>query len=490
MPRVQPHKYIHPSYRPSASTYTAQDLRTGFSPASQSVSVVARNPPGTDNNSESSWETPEESLTPGNPQAAEGIITESDIYYAPMPVASQLSEGDDSVLMLGSNPRGTKRVHKADADLDVDNSRQHRRLTTKEEVALFEICNQNADTFGSRSNLCKWWISVADEFKRTHDGRSYSWHSVRRKVEMVTRQRIKALEDQRQRGSTASENLMNPQWRAVVDAWVPTWQRWEDAENHRIAKRDEVRKRKQPPPRPQSQDQSQSQSQSQVLRSGEPWRVQLGSATSPADIGPTMMGHSAASLGDPLPAASPTLCTSIPTTSQPGPFSEQSPTPLPTPSSLRLPPGFENMFSTPTMPAPSAPYRPTSTTSKAPDADGGEIFNAAVQTLNRLHNHFDEKDLDAPRISPIFQAVAKATSEKAKRNHSSQPPLPRQSQSQSSSTSPTPIDIEQMKEELRQEMKIEIRRELERDRAALEEKLDSVQRTQEMILEMLRQEPS
>jgi hypothetical protein len=144
------------------------------------------------------------------------------------------------------------------------------------------------------------------------------------------------------------------------------------------------------------------------------------------------------------------------------------------------------MFSNPPMPAPVGSYPPASTTSTAPDADGGAIFNAAVQTLNRLHNHFDGKDLDTPRVSPIFQAVVKA-SEKANRR-SAQRPHPRQSQS--SSNSPTPIDIEQMKEQLRQEMRIEIRRELDQDRAALEEKLDSVQRTQEMILEMLRQEPA
>jgi hypothetical protein len=50
-----------------------------------------------------------------------------------------------------------------------------------------------------------------------------------------------------------------------------------------------------------------------------------------------------------------------------------------------------------------------------------------------------------------------------------------------------------MKEELRQELKEDLRREmreeLRRDRAGLEEKLDAVQRTQDMILEMLRQEP-
>jgi vacuolar-type H+-ATPase subunit E/Vma4 len=65
---------------------------------------------------------------------------------------------------------------------------------------------------------------------------------------------------------------------------------------------------------------------------------------------------------------------------------------------------------------------------------------------------------------------------------------------QSSSSNISSREIERIKEELRQEMKEELRREmreeLRRDRAGLEEKLDSVQRTQDMILEMLRQEPA
>ena len=54
----------------------------------------------------------------------------------------------------------------------------------------------------------------------------------------------------------------------------------------------------------------------------------------------------------------------------------------------------------------------------------------------------------------------------------------------------TPTSLSMLKEELRREMQDELRREIGKDRASLEEKLDSVQRTQEMILEMLRQEPA
>lgn len=102
-------------------------------------------------------------------------------------------------------------------------------------MSLFDICNQHAHEFGQRSNLCKWWITVTTEF--THDqGHPYSWHSVRRKVEMVTKQRMKFLEELREKNNAGavdgsrSEDLSNPRWRAAVDAWIPTWQRWEGAE--------------------------------------------------------------------------------------------------------------------------------------------------------------------------------------------------------------------------------------------------------------------
>ncbi|KAJ5836082.1 hypothetical protein N7447_002108 [Penicillium robsamsonii] len=500
MTRLQPHEYSHPSYHsPAQNSFgtVPSGLRSGFSPASQSLSVVVRNPPtAADNTSESSEETPGgTNLTESDPR--EGGILESDIYYAPMPVGvAQTSEGDGSRLMSRSTTnRGTKRNHNADDELDGDSSRQHRRLTTKEEVALFEICNRNADTFGSRSNLCKWWISIADEFKRTHDGRSYSWHSVRRKVELVTRQRIKFLEDQRQRGSNApgstAEELMNPQWLAAVDAWLPTWQRWEEAENRRIAKRDELKKRRQPQPWRQNSKNGDQ----------DPWQNLPGSsATSPTDVNASIMGmmhHPVPSpVGDTaLPTTSPTPSPSITGPAPPTHFLESPSTPISATTSLKLPPGFENMFSTPQLTSQVAPL-PSISTPPVPQSDGCMV-SAVLETLGKLNKHLDAASgsgIDTSAASPVISALVQAASEspilaspRQSQHPQVQPVLQQQSQP---SQGPTHIQIEQMKEELRQEMQAQFRGELERERIAMEEKLDSVQRTQDLILEMLRQEPA
>ncbi|KXG52679.1 uncharacterized protein PGRI_079350 [Penicillium griseofulvum] len=495
MTRIHPHEYSRASYHhPSQNPFgtVPSGLRSGFSPASQSVSVVVRNPPTIDNTSESSEEAPGGTNLTGS-DSREGGILDSDLYYAPMPVSvAQTTEGDESRLMPRSTTnRGTKRSRNADDELDGDTSRQHRRLTTKEEVALFEICNQNADTFGSRSNLCKWWISIADEFKRTHDGRSYSWHSVRRKVEMVTRQRIKFLEDQRQRGSNApgsmAEELMNPQWLAAVDAWLPTWQRWEEAENRRIAKRDELKKRRQPQPWRQNSKNGDQ----------DPWQSLPGSsATSPTDVNTSMMSmmHPVANTVDStLPATSPTPSPSITGPAPPTHFLEQPSTPISATTSLKLPLGFENMFSTPQLTSQVAPFPSIST--PVPQSDG-RMASAVLETLGKLNKHLDAASgggIDVSAASPMISALVQAASE------STPLPSPRQSQHQQvqpglqqqpQPQAPTQTQIEQMKEELRQEMRAQFRGELERERIAMEEKLDSLQRTQDLILEMLRQEPA
>ncbi|KAJ5927399.1 hypothetical protein N7516_009172 [Penicillium verrucosum] len=495
MTRIQPHEYSRPSYpHPSQNSLgtVPSGLRSGFSPVSQSVSVVVRNPPTTDTASESNQETRGgANLTGSDPR--ERDILENDLYYAPMPVGvAQHSEGDGSRLMSGSTTnRGTKRNHNDDDELDGDSSRQHRRLTTKEEVALFEICNQNADTFGSRSNLCKWWISIAAEFKRTHEGRSYSWHSVRRKVEMVTRQRIKFLEDQRQRGSNApgstAEELMNPQWLAAVDAWLPTWQRWEEAENRRIARRDEIKKRRQPQPWRQNSNNGDQ----------DPWRNPPGSsATSPTDVNAAMMSmmhqHVTNPVGDAaLPATSPTPSPSITGPAPPAHFLESPSTPVSGTTPLKLPPGFENMFSTPQLTSQVTPL-PSISTPPAPPSDG-RMVSAVIETLGRLNKHLDAapgSGIDMSVASPVVSALVQTASE---------PPVlasPRQPQHSQVQQQPHPqqglthFQFEQMKEELRREMQAQFRGELERERLAMEEKLDSVQRTQDLILEMLRQEPA
>lgn len=447
------HEYSH-TYRLNSHTFSTvpselrSELRSGYSPAAQSEPVAAQNPPVTDRISERSNETPGYI-----PRGSQGILT-NHLYYAPMPVDGVIP-GDGSGLMSPTPTRGAKRRHEPTED----DSRQHRRLTTKEEVALFDICNQNADTFGNRSNLCKWWQSIATEFQRTHQGRSYSWHSVRRKVELVTRQRIKFLEDRRASTSnapgSAAEELMNPQWLAAVDAWIPTWQRWEEAENRRIAKRDEMKQRRQPQPWRRDS------------RTEELWRNPPASAVTSPDL--NMMGI--------LPAANDAPVSPSPSTTLPAaPFLESPSTPSSAPASLKLPPGFETMFSHTAQPQSASPATPSD----------GRMVSAVLETLGKLNKHLDatstgiEPSVATPAISALVQAASETPSQ------SRGPPSQAQVELH---PHPTHADLERMKEELRQEMQDQFRRELEKSRTAMEEKLDSVQQTQEMILEMLRQEP-
>ncbi|OJJ72972.1 hypothetical protein ASPBRDRAFT_42752 [Aspergillus brasiliensis CBS 101740] len=337
-----------------------------------------------------------------------------------------------------------------------DRSRKHgKRLTTLEEVSLFNICNRHASEFGQRSNLCKWWMTVTEEFTQDQ-GHPYSWHSVRRKVELVTKQRMKFLDEQRDKGADASEDLSNPRWRAAVDAWIPTWRRWEDAEARRIEKRDSRKPRK---------------------RKDRPWDTWT---MSPSD---EWKGTTS-----PLPTVN---------QHHPGPVTPVSQ------STVRLPPGFDNMFSNQGLQTPSPAISvPPSTTAAAasnpPPGTDNSMMSAMLETLGKLNRH-----LDSVHTKPTSSAPEKPTSPSRsrarKQSRDAQPveldttsnsPPPPASVAQTGLTNLSSDFINKLKDELRQEMRAEVRAELEKDRATLEEKLDSVQRTQEMILEMLRQEPA
>ncbi|PYI04211.1 hypothetical protein BO78DRAFT_399074 [Aspergillus sclerotiicarbonarius CBS 121057] len=352
----------------------------------------------------------------------------------------------------------------ATGGINGDTSRKHgKRLTTLEEVSLFNICNRHASEFGQRSNLCKWWMTVTAEFTRDQ-GHPYSWHSVRRKVELVTKQRMKFLDEQRDKGADASEDLSHTQWRTAVDAWIPTWQRWEEAEARRIQKRDSRKPRK---------------------RKDRPWDAW----ESPID------GWRNATTASPLVGVS----------QQPGfatPVSQ---------STVRLPPGFDNMFASQGLQTPSpvvgvadgfptqrtTQSAATAGTSHTPGTDSS-MMSAMLETLGKLNRHLDSVNTQ-PTSTPLGSA-RKPTSPSESRVREQQ----REAQLAEATNpvnnpgfvEPTGLThvsshfINKLKDELRQEMRAEMRAELEKDRASLEEKLDSVQRTQEMIIEMLRQEPA
>ncbi|OQE26494.1 hypothetical protein PENSTE_c005G08532 [Penicillium steckii] len=388
---------------------------------------------------------------------------------------------------MSSDLRGTKRPAENEED---EGSRKHgKRLTTKEEVSLFDLCNRHADTFGKRSDICNWWKTIATEFTLLH-GRPYSWHSVRRKVEAVTKQRIKFLDEQRQRqrdfsGSNTLEDVMNPQWCAVLDTWIPNWQRWEESEARRIAKRDEMimRRRSNKP-----SDQNQWKSPD-----GQAIGMEMGRAVSPPtspgtiDVGASHSFQDEASHvpGDVYRISSSTSTPAPPNIAPPA-FETPS---APATNVVRLPPGFENMFSNPIpISHVSASPTPVAPSTVLPDpSNNTRMFGAVLETLGKLNKHLDAASANGnpdARSSPVISALVQAASESSSQVASHQD-AQREIQQYSGI-----YDVNRIKDELRQELKAELRHEIRRDCAALEEKIDSVQRTQEMILEMLRQEPA
>lgn len=364
----------------------------------------------------------------------DNLIDEADINTA------------NQLMAAGNNGESSERKH-------------GKRLTTSEEVSLFDICNRHAPDFGQRSNLCKWWITVTAEFTRDQ-GHPYSWHSVRRKVEMVTKQRMRFLEEQREKGAAASGDLSNPRWRAAVDAWIPTWQKWEEAEARRIEKRDSRKTKK---------------------RKSRGWEYPWDTVVAPQEDD----GWRAPSV-EHTPTGTPgynqipvQVQPSVPVSSTPIPSLPQSNVSVP----VRLPPGFDSMFSNPNTsplspaPAPLAQKTPYQSTSPAPAVAGTaastepNMMAALLETLGKLNKHLDANPVPRATLAPGQQNHHLNGNEHNIEN-----------------IMLTPLSL--LKEELKREVREELRQEIEGDRASLEEKLDSVQRTQEMILEMLRQEPA
>lgn len=338
---------------------------------------------------------------------------------------------------------------------------QGKRLTTSEEVVLFNICNAHASTFGQRSNLCKWWQEVTSEFTSAC-GHTYSWHSVRRKVETATKQRMRFLDEMEATQALGEEgrvDVSNARWREAVDRWIPTWKKWEENEMKRIRVRDTKRDRKR-------------KRKSRVWDAGEVGQVGGDAAPAP----PTSTSTSGVPMSMPMPAS--------------------------TPQTAKLPPGFDSMFTNQTQspptprtgwfapPQPNPQLQPQTQSPHTPNSTGTgtgtdpQMMTAMLETLNKLNKRLDSAPPN-PRSSPVISALV---STGQGQTEAGQDDARSGSGSGSGSNEPiqlTAASLASLKDELRREM----RRELEKDRAGLEEKLDAVQRTQDMILEMLRQEP-
>ncbi|RMJ25020.1 hypothetical protein PHISP_04112 [Aspergillus sp. HF37] len=429
---------------------------------------------------------------------------------APAPARQRQSQSQNQMQMpmpigvpMSAQPQSQPRPRLSTSTLPADdeeeeedpataNSRRHgKRLTTKEEVLLFEICNAHAAEFGQRSNLCNWWRRVTDEFTRQH-GQPYSWHSVRRKVELATKQRIKFLEGKDADDGVAGggggggrgEDVSNPRWRAGVDAWIPTWQRWEQAEAKRIEKRDLRKGRR------KRKDRSWEES---AAADG----LSDGGLSGGGGEGSNSNGNKRTQSGAGAGTGSGT----------------QSQQMLPPIAPVKLPPGFDSMFQTqPHTPSGAGagafrngthnpqmqnqngyqtPYSPSSGTAPMDSV----MMGAMLETLGKLNKRLDATPANPDlRFSPVTSALvtnAESPSQPQAQGGASGP-SPRAGLEEERKPSLVPLTAEswrKLKEELRQEMQADVQRQVEKDREGLEEKLDSVQRTQEMILDMLRQEP-
>ena len=418
-------------------------------------------------------------------------------------------DGDIDMDILAENGVGKGVGNRNTAHLGGANlaTRKHgKRLTTKEEeVFLFEICNRHAADFGQRSNLCKWWMTVTIEFTRGQR-HPYSWHSVRRKVELVTKQRMNFLEEQRNNGATDVDDLSNPRWRAVVDTWIPTWQRWEEAEARRIEKRDSRRPRKRtwtittPTSTTITTDQWDLPASSAPGSGPDAWRAPSSTSSSP------LVNHNH-------------------TSQQPNNNAPTAPSATPLSSTpVRLPPGFDTLFSSQTQtqaqpqlqtPPPASASTPftshtqrnhhqshnnpstPSTTNSALSTPDNAMMVAMLETLGKLNKYLDSNSNPNPNpnsnpTSLLPNGTSTSNTEPPSSQHQ---PYTQDSNGggnmdlhlQSLLSSAT---LSKLKDDIKTEMMSELRAEWDKERAVLEEKLDSVQRTQGMILDMFRQEPS
>ncbi|KAH8704195.1 hypothetical protein BGW36DRAFT_355567 [Talaromyces proteolyticus] len=405
-----------------------------------------------------------------------------------------------------------------------------RRLNAKEEVKLFEICNRHSKSFGERSKICEWWKTIANDFCNEHGG-PYSWHSVRRKVELVTKQRIQTISDQEEGRDDrrAKDDRFSEELCRVLDEWIPVWKRFEESEKRRIEVRDyrsTAKKRKEPPTTPQGHVPWHA--------SAQRWRNYTPSdpryPASPAAYPHPQMGSSPATPVQPgfhasggvkLPEGYDTMFRGP---QQPTPPSQAPPMPIPYPPP---PPHFSTSL------GPPPPLPPQHPSQQHPQPPNGPVLagiqNAAVnnssetsvttavlETLSKLNKHLEQAassgtdKSNATTTSPIVTALANAvgvtiagnkTSETTATETEKSPAPPETDTSPSpnnlataSNSTPYPSsltgsDLSKLKEALKEEIRKEFQTELRKLNEAFQERLSAMEQTQEMIVEMLRQEP-
>jgi hypothetical protein len=370
-----------------------------------------------------------------------------------------------------------------------------RRLNTEEEIKLFELCIKHSSTFGERSKLCEWWKNIANEFIENYGG-PYSWHSVRRKVDLVTRQRIKYLTDLKE-GRIEADQATDP-WKKVLDEWIPTWEKFEISEKRRIEVRDQraaMRKRKEPPTSAPGAAAAEGSNPSSPAPSSSTPAAKRNStgATSSTGAGATAPGSWQATPPKWTPGPSP--YGSAPYHLPAGPM---APPPPSTPG-MKMPDGYDTMFRSPAHPTthplypyppPQPYYAPPVATPPGPALDNN-LTSAVLETLTKLNKHLEKADGSSSVVAALTgstNANDKITT--AENGTTSSSPSSDQADADAEETPGTETTMSPaVLKKLKLEIRAEFETELAKIREAFTSKLDALEQTQEMIMEMLRQEP-
>lgn len=394
--------------------------------------------------------------------------------------------------------------------LENETPRKHgKRLTTREETALFEICNRHAASFGERNRLCEWWVNVTQEFTAS-EGHPYSWHSVRRKVELVTQQRIKFLAglDGKRRDDQA-----DAAWSAAVDSWIPSWKRFQEQENERINAKQGKRGRKR---KSVVDTEGVGLGYQHMLPPG--FETMFPPSSKPSK--PSRMDAPAA-----LPATT-APSTTVEPMQAPPPQRQQKQHQKQQKQQKQQQKNLAG--SIPVQPTPQQTTMPntgaimaaatsSSSSSGAVAAAEPDVGAAILETLSKLNKNLEAVSSRSHQSNAMSLAAAAAAAaggahplqhqhqhQHQQQNSSQNPTManqPHASHSRTAATAattgapaaaPPPVQTQipaSTLHQLKSELRAELRQEIQKDRAQLEEKLNTVQRTQEMILELLRQEP-
>ncbi|KAF3483668.1 uncharacterized protein GIQ15_02992 [Arthroderma uncinatum] len=342
-------------------------------------------------------------------------------------------------------------------------------------------------------------MAITLEFNRI-EGHPYSWHSVRRKVEFVTQQRIKFLNGM---GGKRGDDQADAAWSAAVDAWVPVWRRFQQQETERISAKQGKRGRKRksiavdapnldapnhqtPAPQPATaQQQQQAQPSQQHTPQQQQAEIQL-----PMGFG-TMFNNTATNNGaehahsHPVNTGTPDLL--APATTNP---SSSSPQTDPNNVSAATLKALSRLNNTPKTAISRNPNLSPSTAmlmSAAENSSSRRPFNSPsipvsvslTDTLQQHHPHPGPGPRGSNAANPGVP-VSGVSGGPTVNGHLSDAYITASAVAKSVSVSTF--------DQLRAELRAEFREQLEKDRMQLEEKIDSVQRTQEVILGLLNEQ--